>query len=115
MALLTGRRQGSIAPLVRRGDVDVRHGQEQADDIDVAIIGGDVDRGLALLVGLVGLNPVRAKQFSYDVQVAILARDVQWCGSSVLGLVGLNPVRACLLYTSPSPRDKRQSRMPSSA
>ena len=24
-------------------------------------------------------------------------------------------VRACLLYTSPSPRDKRQSRMPSSA
>ena len=24
-------------------------------------------------------------------------------------------IRACLLYTSPSPRDKRQSRMPSSA
>ena len=30
---------------------------------------------------------------------------------------GLTPVffRTCLLYTSPSPRDKRQSRMPSSA
>ena len=28
------------------------------------------------------------------------------------GFVDLN---ACLLYTSPSPRDKRQSRMPSSA
>ena len=26
-----------------------------------------------------------------------------------------HPVRVCLLYTSPSPRDKRQSRMPSSA
>ena len=25
------------------------------------------------------------------------------------------PFSACLLYTSPSPRDKRQSRMPSSA
>ena len=25
------------------------------------------------------------------------------------------PTKACLLYTSPSPRDKRQSRMPSSA
>ena len=25
------------------------------------------------------------------------------------------PFRRCLLYTSPSPRDKRQSRMPSSA
>nr|CUV15983.1 protein of unknown function [Ralstonia solanacearum] len=27
----------------------------------------------------------------------------------------LNDVKICLLYTSPSPRDKRQSRMPSSA
>ena len=27
----------------------------------------------------------------------------------------LPPLRLCLLYTSPSPRDKRQSRMPSSA
>ena len=31
-----------------------------------------------------------------------------------LGLMRL-PYRTCLLYTSPSPRDKRQSRMPSSA
>ena len=37
-------------------------------------------------------------------------------------LIGLNikgiseeEITACLLYTSPSPRDKRQSRMPSSA
>ena len=30
-------------------------------------------------------------------------------------LFGLISVPACLLYTSPSPRDKRQSRMPSSA
>ena len=29
--------------------------------------------------------------------------------------VGGAGVRGCLLYTSPSPRDKRQSRMPSSA
>ena len=35
----------------------------------------------------------------------------------ILGLTGLCTVRLvlCLLYTSPSPRDKRQSRMPSSA
>ena len=34
-----------------------------------------------------------------------------------LNLTGLNLLkpRGCLLYTSPSPRDKRQSRMPSSA
>ena len=29
--------------------------------------------------------------------------------------VGRGQAQACLLYTSPSPRDKRQSRMPSSA
>ena len=34
--------------------------------------------------------------------------------SSQLGHVGMSG-RNCLLYTSPSPRDKRQSRMPSSA
>ena len=28
---------------------------------------------------------------------------------------GASRYRSCLLYTSPSPRDKRQSRMPSSA
>ena len=34
----------------------------------------------------------------------------QWTGG------GFNPsINSCLLYTSPSPRDKRQSRMPSSA
>ena len=31
------------------------------------------------------------------------------------GLLSLAPLMICLLYTSPSPRDKRQSRMPSSA
>ena len=30
-------------------------------------------------------------------------------------LVGVEQISVCLLYTSPSPRDKRQSRMPSSA
>ena len=31
------------------------------------------------------------------------------------GLKVVNKKQVCLLYTSPSPRDKRQSRMPSSA
>ena len=30
-------------------------------------------------------------------------------------VVEINRLKGCLLYTSPSPRDKRQSRMPSSA
>ena len=32
-----------------------------------------------------------------------------------IGLRPQRPLHVCLLYTSPSPRDKRQSRMPSSA
>ena len=34
---------------------------------------------------------------------------------SAMGLAAGKEIRNCLLYTSPSPRDKRQSRMPSSA
>ena len=33
----------------------------------------------------------------------------------LLGAEAKGMTRTCLLYTSPSPRDKRQSRMPSSA
>ena len=33
----------------------------------------------------------------------------------LLGMLGLGGARTCLLYTSPSPRDMRRSRMPSSA
>ena len=36
-------------------------------------------------------------------------------GSIIFVLLGFDPVYACLLYTSPSPRDMRRSRMPSSA
>ena len=31
------------------------------------------------------------------------------------GESGLSPIQVCLLYTSPSPRDRQKSRMPSSA
>ena len=39
-------------------------------------------------------------------------------GASIIGGAeksGIWQLETCLLYTSPSPRDKRQSRMPSSA
>ena len=37
------------------------------------------------------------------------------CPSEIIAFAHRTEVLACLLYTSPSPRDKRQSRMPSSA
>ena len=36
-------------------------------------------------------------------------------GKAFVSLFAKRGVETCLLYTSPSPRDKRQSRMPSSA
>ena len=49
-----------------------------------------------------------------DIAALIAARP-----DAVLGLAtGSSPLRiydACLLYTSPSPRDRQKSRMPSSA
>ena len=42
--------------------------------------------------------------------------DVGGMASHMMAIVKLQSrVKTCLLYTSPSPRDKRQSRMPSSA
>ena len=45
-----------------------------------------------------------------------LGLDV-YCGTGIVGVlsIGNGGKVICLLYTSPSPRDKRQSRMPSSA
>ena len=43
-----------------------------------------------------------------------LLRNIPVTISVEVGRTSL-PIKACLLYTSPSPRDKRQSRMPSSA
>ena len=39
----------------------------------------------------------------------------QICQSSKVNAQLIEQLQGCLLYTSPSPRDKRQSRMPSSA
>ena len=47
---------------------------------------------------------------SLDVPVQeFVVRSDMGCGSTI------GPITACLLYTSPSPRDQRGSRMPSSA
>ena len=59
---------------------------------------------------------VEAMQLSQDVSsggdVAEVSRD---CDSSSEIIAGERSEKACLLYTSPSPRDRQKSRMPSSA
>ena len=49
-----------------------------------------------------------------DSFVYLGARDASRGAAAVADILAAHP-EACLLYTSPSPRDKRQSRMPSSA
>ena len=54
-----------------------------------------------------------------EVAIAALTKEVQQDEQQILKqestLADLRDSMRCLLYTSPSPRDKRQSRMPSSA
>ena len=40
---------------------------------------------------------------------------IHHCGDSLSGVGGMKRPGICLLYTSPSPRDRQKSRMPSSA
>ena len=60
------------------------------------------------------LERLRKVQQSYeypyrdDLRDAKIAREIGW-------LTFLKNYRICLLYTSPSPRDRQKSRMPSSA
>ena len=45
----------------------------------------------------------------------VLMTATDLTGAETIGKVSGGMITNCLLYTSPSPRDKRQSRMPSSA
>ena len=72
-------------------------------------------------VGLNGLNeskePLNALNSGTTARLLIGLLSKQKFESDLIGSTQLNkrPMGSCLLYTSPSPRDSGQSRMPSSA
>ena len=59
--------------------------------------------------GVQFLNSLQASANGDNVTVLDLARDIE-----IVTETHYNP-NTCLLYTSPSPRDRQKSRMPSSA
>ena len=60
-------------------------------------------------------DPVVIHTQQYDDFVKIGMEPYDRHFNEMIGEGGWSNINACLLYTSPSPRDKRQSRMPSSA
>ena len=66
--------------------------------------------GGVLDIGLSAANEVATVTVNDDGFVAVNG-DIDLNS----GVAGVQSATTCLLYTSPSPRDKRQSRMPSSA
>ena len=72
---------------------------------------GMVLAGMALL----GLGAVAPPEFMAHFTVFVLACFVGYMVIWNVTPALHTPLMSCLLYTSPSPRDKRQSRMPSSA
>ena len=64
-----------------------------------------------------GLDEIRKKAFyrvTPDYSISMLHEWRKDC-TNIRYLAEATPDTACLLYTSPSPRDMRRSRMPSSA
>ena len=64
------------------------------------------------IVTLMGLNPLHKK---WKISNIIASSYQAVSGSGAQGIEELRSQITCLLYTSPSPRDQRGSRMPSSA
>ena len=85
----------------------------------------DSDSRLKIMMGVITVNIGEGEQLSFmrankDAEVDALCLFMYWnCSNSEirsrLVAIASDLVFLCLLYTSPSPRDKRQSRMPSSA
>ena len=72
--------------------------------------------GLSFYNHAIYLNAL-ATQSNFDVSTASTAVSIFFLTGGVMGLFVARWVQEydCLLYTSPSPRDQRGSRMPSSA
>ena len=61
------------------------------------------------------IEVIRLMQYFRSAKVSELVSLEGWFEQKLMEILLVSHPNNCLLYTSPSPRDKRQSRMPSSA
>ena len=76
------------------------------------------DRPVLRQAGIRGLyqpTSLRGRALKRLVDAGALRGEKVWLEESALATLEAAMARACLLYTSPSPRDRTRSRMPSSA
>ena len=86
------------------------------------VLGGIAWMSVPMVTGSIGLVAL-ARELPLDqvnMVFPVMAADLLGAGGAALVFVVVfasltSTLDSCLLYTSPSPRDKRQSRMPSSA
>ena len=75
-----------------------------------------IDPGLARVgYGVIDVNPQQRRQPPVMVDCGIISTEPGSSDGQRMVEIAADLRQLCLLYTSPSPRDKRQSRMPSSA
>ena len=65
-------------------------------------------------------GPYRVESYTAEGGLELIANDKWWGEQPATGHIvvwprGTEATKACLLYTSPSPRDRTRHRMPSSA
>jgi outer membrane biosynthesis protein TonB len=86
--------------------------RRKTDDEPVSSTPGDIPKP-EVLTGTAAL-PGSAEE-TEEKQAESRTTTCDLCGSSIDVPEGAQSVECCLLYTSPSPRDRQKSRMPSSA
>ena len=77
---------------------------------------GDLNKGFidALVTAPINKKAMKMANFPYLGHTEYIAKSADMLGQELMMLIS-DELKVCLLYTSPSPRDRTRSRMPSSA
>ena len=81
---------------------------------DIELAKDDLNQALNTWISHIK-NEKRVSPHTVDAYYRDINSFIHFLIEHIGGPLSLRNLETCLLYTSPSPRDKRQSRMPSSA